>query len=136
MPASLGLTSDIKGHVATEHDVWAWEAWLTLRWLISTPGGTLAHRLNCQPGLTLKLNILKPIYYVLFISFIHRSGGPRKNGPAYTCVYTFTQLIISNYSTKLVAQPANTGLWRPAQIYLVTYITRVNRNYKLSLIHI
>ena len=54
VPAPLGLTSGLRGHVATEHDVRAWEAWLTLKWLSGTPGGTLAHRLKCQRGLTPK----------------------------------------------------------------------------------
>ena len=70
-PAPLGLTSDCeRRHVAIEHDVYAWEAWLILRWLVnSTPDGTLAHGLNCRPGLTPKLT--KILSYIIYMSNIY-----------------------------------------------------------------
>ena len=70
MPALLGHTS--RGHVAIEHDVYAWEAWLILRWLVnSTPDGTLAHWLGRRCRLTPKLYIKLPyICYTNTIAYI------------------------------------------------------------------
>ena len=131
VPASLGLTSDIRGHVAIEHDVYAWEAWLTLRSSQERPGGTLAHWLGRRCRLTPKLYIKLPnIYYsnpiVYIISYNNiyitpRSEGLLKRRLAHICAAIVYQLYI--YITALAAQLANTRLWPPK---LINFSLRVD----------
>ena len=69
MPASLGLTSDTRGHVATEHDAYVWETCLSLGFPLRVPTGVFNHGLKCQRSLT---PTVYTIIIIIIISFIHR----------------------------------------------------------------
>ena len=68
--------------------------WLILGFRLTVPNGTypiIKHRI------ALTTTKYMPVIYI----FIHRSGGPLKNGPAFTCAYINIKLKLILLNTEL-----------------------------------